>query len=102
MIGTPILDGFLEKYVRCATCADMESTLFGPMCRSLDRLDGDTKAEPIPLGIATGCCEAHRFASSRLQHIEDGLLDRAYRDVWSKECAEYCDDSTPTPSGGDQ
>lgn len=82
---TPLLDGFIDKYVRCSTCADMDDTLFGPMCHSMDRLDGDIHAEPIPLGITTSCCEAHRFASPRLERIIDGLQERAYRDVWSKE-----------------
>lgn len=90
--ATPILDAFLTKHVSCATCADMQDTLFGPVCHSMDRLDGDIHAEPIPLGITTSCCEAHRHISPRLQRIEDGLLERAWRDVWSKYTPQESDE----------
>jgi hypothetical protein len=81
---TPIFDAFLDKHVTCATCVCLDVTLFGPLCRSMDSRDpGDT--EPRELGGTTSCCEAHIFASPRLDRICEGLQDRAYRQVWSKE-----------------
>jgi hypothetical protein len=68
------LDGFVDKYVSCATCCFFTEELFGGIC------DSPESSEPVYFENSSSMCETHEFRDTGLQRqLEE--LESSYLEI---------------------